>query len=65
MTRDPKFTEGFIERNWRRILFGTDFMFCGQELPQPNWLKHEAPVNEEQREAIARVNFLRICKPIC
>ena len=65
LTRDPKFTEGFIARNWRKILFGTDFMFCGQELPQPHWLKHEAPVNEEQREAIARGNFLRICKPIC
>ncbi len=62
LTRDPDFTEGFIQRNWRKLLLGTDYMFCGQELPQIKWLREDAPVNDEQREAIASQNFLRIIK---
>ena len=60
LTRDPEFTEGFIQRHWRQLLFGTDFMFCGQELPQVRWLAEEALVSAEQREAIASGNAMRI-----
>ena len=60
MTRDPGFTAGFIERHWRRLLFGTDYMFCGQELMQVRWLREEAPLDEEQRAAIGGGNACRI-----
>jgi predicted TIM-barrel fold metal-dependent hydrolase len=60
LTRDPEFTEGFVERHWRQLLFGTDLMFCGQELPQVRWLRDEGPLNEEQREAIGSGNALRL-----
>ena len=60
LTRDPQFTEGFIARHWERLLFGTDLMFCGQELPQVRWLREEAPVTEEQREAIGGGNARRL-----
>ena len=60
LTRDPEFTEGFVARHWRRMLFGTDLMFCGQELPQVRWLREEGPLSDEQREAIGSGNALRI-----
>jgi len=60
LTRDPDFTEGFIQRHWRQLLFGTDFMFCGQDLPQVRWLREAAPVTDEQRQAIASGNALRL-----
>jgi predicted TIM-barrel fold metal-dependent hydrolase len=60
LTRDPEFTIGFIERHWPKMLFATDLMYCGQELPQVKWLAHDAPVTEEQRAAIAGGNALRL-----
>jgi predicted TIM-barrel fold metal-dependent hydrolase len=60
LTRDPDFAAGFVERHWRKLLFGTDLMFCGQELPQVKWLREEGPLNDEQRAAIASGNALRV-----
>lgn len=62
LTRDPDFTVGFIQRHWRKLLFGTDYMFRGQELPQVRWLREEAPLTEEQREAIGGGNALRLLR---
>ncbi len=51
LTRDPDFTRGFLERHWRKLLFGTDFFIAGQEVPQVEWLR-TYPMPEEWREAI-------------
>lgn len=62
MTRDPDYTEGFLQRHWQKLLFATDVMYPGQELPQMRWLREVAPVNDEQREAIAGGNALRVLR---
>lgn len=51
LTRDLAFTEGFLARHWRRLLFGTDFFQRGQEVPQVAWLR-STPMPEEWRRAI-------------
>jgi predicted TIM-barrel fold metal-dependent hydrolase len=61
MARDPDFTQGFIERNWRKILFATDYLYAGQDLPQVRWIR-ETPMAEEHREAIAERNARRVLK---
>jgi hypothetical protein len=55
LTRDPRFTEGFLERHWGKLLFGTDFFNVGQEVPQPEWLRSQ-PMPEEWRVAIGSRN---------
>ncbi|MCD6361743.1 MAG: amidohydrolase family protein [Armatimonadetes bacterium] len=59
MTRDPEFTQGFLERNWRKLLFATDYLQVGQELGQIAWIR-ETPMSDEQREAIAEGNARRV-----
>ena len=61
MTRDPAFTRGFIERNWRKIMFATDYLHVGQELGQIAWMR-ETPMSDEQRAAIAEGNARRVFK---
>lgn len=60
MTRDSDFIGGFLERHWRKLLFATDLMFAGQDLPQVRWIKETAPVTLEMREAIEGVNAKRL-----
>jgi len=55
MTRDPEFTAGFIERHWRKLLFGTDYLSPGDELPVISWLR-EVPLPESIRQAIGGEN---------
>ena len=59
LTRDPEFTEGFVERHWRKLLFGTDYMGHNQSLPQVEWLAN-LNVTDEVRNAIASENARRI-----
>jgi hypothetical protein len=59
LTRDSDFTVGFLERHWRKLLFGTDYLRPGQELRQFEWLR-SAPLSDEQRGAIADGNARRI-----
>ncbi len=61
MSRDPDFTQGFIERNWRKILFATDYLYAGQDLPQIEWMR-ETPMADEHRQAIAEGNARRVLK---
>ena len=61
MTRDRGFTEGFVERNWRKMLFGTDVCFAGDPLPIVDWLAGLS-VDEEKRRAIAGGNARRLLK---
>jgi predicted TIM-barrel fold metal-dependent hydrolase len=59
LTRDPEFTRGFVDRNWRKLLFGTDYMGHNQPLPQVKWLA-DLDVTPEIRTAIASQNALRV-----
>ena len=59
MTRDPEFTQGFIERNWSKILFATDYLSAGHERGHVAWVL-ETPMNEEHRAAIMEGNARRI-----
>ena len=61
LTRDPDFTVGFVERHWRKLLFGTDYLYAGQGLPQLEWIR-QAPLTSEQREAIASDTARRILR---
>jgi len=55
LTRDPEFTKGFIQRHWKKLLFGTDYMGHDQPLPQIEWLKN-LDVSPDVRKAIAMDN---------
>ena len=61
MTRDPEFTQGFIERNWRKLLFATDYLSAGHEIGHVQWML-QTPMNEEHRQAIAEGNARRILR---
>jgi len=59
LTRDPVFTEGFLTRHWRKLLFGTDFFHSGDVPAQMEWLR-SYPMADEWRAAIARGNTQRL-----
>ncbi len=59
LTRDPEFTKGFVERHWRKLLFGTDYMCHTSETPIIQWLR-DLDVTPEVREAIAAGNARRV-----
>jgi len=59
MTRDPEFTLGFIERHWRKMLFGTDICYANETPPIIKWMR-TVPISEVQREAIADGNARRL-----
>ena len=59
LTRDPEFTQGFVARHWKKLLFGTDYMGHDQALPQVQWLK-TLDVSPQVREAIASGNARRV-----
>jgi len=55
LTRDPEFTQGFIERHWRKLLWGSDYLAPGQAIPHTQWLD-SLDVTPEVRDAIGRSN---------
>lgn len=59
MTRDPEFTQGFIDRNWHKLLFATDYLSTGHAMGHVKWMR-ETPMNEEHRAAISEGNARRI-----
>lgn len=61
LTRDPDFTPGFLERNWRRLLYGSDIVYASHHIPQVRWM-HEVDIPEDMREAIAAGNARRLLK---
>ncbi len=61
LTRDPDFTPGFLQRHWRKLMFGTDVVGAGEALPIIAWMR-QAPLSEEQWEAIAAGNTRRILR---
>lgn len=59
MTRDPGFTPGFLERRWRRLLFGTDICYANEPLPIIEWMR-TVPLDPSVRQAIAETNARRL-----
>jgi predicted TIM-barrel fold metal-dependent hydrolase len=59
LTRDPDFTPVFLERNWHKLLFGTDYLKPGQECPIVRWVK-EVDIPEACREAIQEGNLKQL-----
>lgn len=59
MTRDPDFTPGFIRRNWKKLLFGTDIVNANARLPIVEWM-NTLDVEPEIRHAIADGNARRL-----
>lgn len=52
MTRDPEYTQGFIERHWPRLIYGSDICWHNMEVPQLDWLAH-LDIPGDWRHAIA------------
>lgn len=61
LTRDPDFTAGFLERNWSKLMFATDYLHAGQDLPIIQYVK-ELPLDDEKAEAIRSGNAKRVLK---
>jgi predicted TIM-barrel fold metal-dependent hydrolase len=59
LTRDPDYTPGFLERNWKKLLFGTDYLQAGQSLPIVRFIK-ELDMEESKVQAIARGNAMQL-----
>jgi predicted TIM-barrel fold metal-dependent hydrolase len=59
LTRDPEFAIGFVERHWRKLMFGSDIVWAGQDIPQIEWLA-SLDVSDEVREAIGSGNARRV-----
>ncbi len=59
MTRDPEFTQGFLERHWRKLLWGSDIVGVGDPHPQVTWMR-TVEIPEAMREAIAGGNARRL-----
>lgn len=61
MARDPEFTLGFIDRHWRKLLWGSDIVGVHQDIPQVAWFR-DLELPEMQRDAIGRENARRVLR---
>lgn len=59
LTRDPAYTPGFIERHWRKLLWGSDIVGPKARIPQLEWIRN-TPMAEPIRRAIAHENAARL-----
>jgi predicted TIM-barrel fold metal-dependent hydrolase len=59
LTRDPDYTPGFLERNWEKLLFATDYLGAGQNLPIVKFIK-ELDMEESKVRAIASGNAMEL-----
>jgi len=59
LTRDPDYTPGFLERNWRKLLFATDYLGAGQNLPIVEFIK-ELDMEQSKVYAIAQGNAMEL-----
>ncbi len=57
LTRDPDYTPGFLDRNWKQLLFATDYLGGGQGLPIVKYIQ-ELDMEESKVHAIARGNAM-------
>lgn len=61
MTRDPEFTHGFVQRHWRRMLWGSDIVHPHQKIPQLRWIR-ELGLSQEKFEAITEGNARKLLR---
>ncbi|MBN2309921.1 MAG: amidohydrolase family protein [Candidatus Hydrogenedentes bacterium] len=59
MTRDPEFAQGFIERHWHKLLWGSDIVYVNEPVPQIAWIR-EIELPPDVRYAIAEGNARRV-----
>ncbi len=59
LTRDPDYTPGFLERNWKQLLFATDYLGAGQGLPIVKYIK-ELDMEKSKVHAIAKGNAMEL-----
>jgi len=59
LTRDPDYTPGFLERNWKKLLFATDYLEAGQKLPIVKFIK-ELDMDESIVYAMAQGNAMKL-----
>lgn len=59
LTRDPDYTPGFLERNWKKLLFATDYLAAGQGLPIVKYVK-ELDMDKSKVYAIAKGNAMEL-----
>ncbi len=59
LTRDPAYTPGFLERNWRKLLFATDYLGADQELPIVRFIK-ELDMDAAKVNAISKGNAMEL-----
>ncbi len=57
LTRDPDYTPGFLERNYKKLLFATDYLHANQDLSIIGFIKE---LDDEKFSAIARYNAARL-----
>jgi len=61
LTRDPDFARDFLERHQAKLLFGTDFLQPGQEVPNADTLRNSG-ISEAAMAKIGRLNAMRLLK---
>lgn len=59
LTRDPEYTPGFLERNWKKLLFATDYLHAGQELPIVQYV-NDLQMDKEKVFAIKMGNAMEL-----
>ncbi len=59
LTRDPEWTPGFIERNWSKLLFATDYLHTDQDLSIVSYI-NELDIAEEKAYAIKMGNAMKL-----
>ena len=59
LMRDPDYTTGFLSRNYEKLLFGTDYLDAGKELPIIDFIRN-VEINESKRYGITQGNARRL-----
>jgi predicted TIM-barrel fold metal-dependent hydrolase len=59
LTRDPEWTPGFLERNWTKLLFATDYLHADQDLSIVQYVNN-LQMDEEKVYAIKMGNAMRL-----
>ena len=59
LTRDPEYTPGFLERNWKKFLFATDYLHTDQEVPIVRYVK-DLQMDSEKVFAIKMGNAMEL-----
>ncbi len=59
LTRDPDYTPGFLERNWQKLLFATDYLDGFQDISIVNFIKN-LDMDKDKVYAIAKGNAIKL-----